>query len=318
MKHILALTAAGCMTAAMAACSATGKRQTQEVAPEHTASIAQLQDSLTAITQRYEGEIGVAMITDCGDTITVGNTDKYPLMSVFKLHQAMALCHRLEQQGASLDSIVTLRRDELNPDTWSPMMKDHTEGDITLSLGQLLRYTLMQSDNNASNYMFDHLQGVAAVDSFIATLIPRESFRLNVTESDMWDNHSLCYDNHSSPLGVGLLLQRLYTDSILADGYRQFICTAMAECSTGADRIAAPLTGIDGVAVGHKTGSGFRNANGILTAHNDAAFITLPAGRHYTLVVLVKDFNGPESEASEAISRISAAVYSIVAGQLYR
>ena len=236
MKHILALTAAGCMIAAMAACSASGKRQTREVSPEHTAAIAQLQDSLTAITQMYEGEIGVAVITDCGDTVTVGNTDNYPLMSVFKLHQAIALCHRLEQQDASLDSIVTLRRDELNPDTWSPMMKDHTEGDITLSLGQLLRYTLMQSDNNASNYMFDHLQGVAAVDSFIATLIPRESFRLNVTEADMRDNHSLYYDNHSSPLGVGLLLQRLYTDSILADGYRQFICTAIAECSTGADR----------------------------------------------------------------------------------
>ena len=214
--------------------------------------------------------------------------------------------------------MVSIVRGELNPDTWSPMMKDHTEENITLSLGQLLRYTLMQSDNNASNYMFDHIQGVAAVDSFIATLIPRESFRLNVTEADMWDNHSLCYDNHSSPLGVALLVKRLYTDSILTEGSSQFICTAMAECSTGTDRIAAPLTGIDGVAVGHKTGSGFRDTNGILTAHNDAAFIRLPGGRHYTLVVLVKDFNGSESEASEAISRISAAVYSIVAGQLYR
>ncbi|MDE6218443.1 MAG: CfxA family class A broad-spectrum beta-lactamase, partial [Muribaculaceae bacterium] len=60
----------------------------------------------------------------------------------------------------------------------------------------------------------------------------------------------------------------------------------------------------------HKTGSGFREESGLLTAHNDVAVVTLPDGSRYTLAVLVKDFRGSESQAAEVIAGISAAVYS--------
>lgn len=60
------------------------------------------------------------------------------MMSVFKLHQALAVCHDLDRRGVSLDSVVTLRRDSLDPDTWSPMLKEHQEAEIKLPVGQLL------------------------------------------------------------------------------------------------------------------------------------------------------------------------------------
>lgn len=274
------------------------------------ADMASLKDSLDSISGQYRGEIGIALIIGEGDTLTVANEPKYPLMSVFKLHQAIALCHDLESRSASPDTVMRIPRASLNPDTWSPMLKDHTGDTITLSVRDLLRYTLIQSDNNASNYMFEHLLPVADSDSFIATLIPRDSFRLTVTEADMWDNHSLCYQNRSSPLGAAMLIDRLYTDSIIGNADATFIRTTLRECQTGADRIVAPLQGKPGVTVGHKTGSGFRDADGTLTAHNDVAYVTLPDGRHYSLAVLVKDFHGDEAEASQAIARISAAVYS--------
>lgn len=269
-------------------------------------------DTLESIVSQYPGEIGVALLTDCGDTVTVNNVDKYPLMSVFKLHQSIATCYRLDSRGTSLDSVVNICVGTLNPDTWSPMLKDHAGAVIELSLGGLMRYALIKSDNNASNYLFDTVMGVAPVDSFIATVIPRDCFRLSVTEDAMWRDHSRCYDNHSSPLGVALLIDRLFSDSIVSEHSRNFICGAMAECVTGADRIAAPLAGKKGVTVAHKTGSGFRNADGNLSAHNDAAYVSLPDGRHYILVVLVKDFNGTESEAAAAIARVSAVVYDAV------
>ena len=61
-----------------------------------------------------------------------------------------------------------------------------------------------------------------------------------------------------------------------------------------------------------KTGSGFTKENGVLTAHNDVAFVTLPDGGHYTLAILVKDFHGSESEASAIMARISAIVYNTI------
>lgn len=272
------------------------------------ARIGVLTDSIRSIAEEYGGEIGVALITGEGDTLVLNNENKYPLMSVFKLHQAVALCHDFEKAGRSLDTVLSIPRSSLNPDTWSPMLQEHTGDTIKLPVRELLRYTLMQSDNNASNLLFRQFTSVKETDAFIASLIPRESLRLVYDEEEMSADHRKCYSNSSSPLGVAILLDRLYTDSIIGTDNQQFISRTLRECKTGTDRIVAPLLSQKGVTVGHKTGSGFRD-NGILAAHNDAAFITYGDGRHYTLVVLVKDFHGDETAAARAISRISAAVY---------
>lgn len=269
---------------------------------------ASLEESLREIAEEYPGEIGIALLTDDGDTVLVNNEDKYPLMSVFKLHQAISLCNRFEHTGESLDSIVSIRRAELNQSTWSPMLKDHNDSIISISIRDLLDYALTLSDNNASNYLFEHIEPVEATDSFISTIIPRESFQITVTEADMFSDHSLAYQNHSSPSGAASLINKLFTDSIIGSANSDFIRTTLRQCQTGADRISAALADVPEAIIAHKTGSGFRNENGILSAHNDVAFISLPDGRHYALAVLIKDFNGSEAEASEAIERISATV----------
>lgn len=298
------------ITAMLSSCSVSGTKQSDRVSE----GMEELKDSLENIVREYPGEIGVALLTDCGDTVVVNDEDKYPLMSVFKLHQSISICHLFELCGMTTDTIVGIGREQLNPDTWSPMLKDYSGDSISISVGELIRYALIQSDNNASNYLFENIESVTDADCFISTLIPRETFRLAVTEADMWSNHVLCYENHSSPLGAACLMNRLFTDSIISTRNRDFICAALRECKTGSDRIVEPLADKEGVTVAHKTGSGFRDEHGVLSAHNDVAFVELPDGRHYTLAVLVKDFNGSEKQAAQAISRISAVVYSALAG----
>lgn len=274
--------------------------------------VAQLRDSLQQAADSYPGEIGVAVITDHGDTLTINNEAKYPLMSVFKLHQAIALCDLFEHTGQSLDSMVSIPRSKLNPDTWSPMIKEHTADTITLPIRSLLTYTLTLSDNNASNWMFENLQPISDTDSFIAILIPRDSFSIRHTEAEMGLDHSLAYENRTSPLGAATLINRLYTDSIISSEDADFIRTTLDGCQTGQDRIAAPLKNLPGVVVGHKTGSGYRSADGVLAAHNDVGFVRLQDGSHYAIAVFVKDFNGNESEAAEAIAHISGMVFSML------
>lgn len=276
-------------------------------------SIGSLKDSLERIAAKYPGEIGIALLTGEGDTIVVNNEVKYPLMSVFKLHQAIALCGLFENRSVSLDSVVEIDSGMLNHETWSPMLKEHTGKRIILSVRDLLRYTLCQSDNNASNYMFETFCSIGETDSYVATLIPRDGFEIVVTEAEMWSDHARCYENRSSPLSAAMLINRLFTDSILLKENGEFVRTCLKECKTGTDRIIAPLADKEGVTVAHKTGSGFRDENGILAAHNDVAFVSLPDGRHYALAVLVKDFRGSESQAARSIAEISAAVYSACA-----
>ena len=318
MKTVTVVGAA-LMAVFLAACGVVTRKNAAEntvIQKSANMRLSALKDSIHSITEDYEAEIGAVLITDNGDTVVVNNENKYPLMSVFKLHQAMALCHDFEKAGRSLDTALSIPRSSLNPDTWSPMLKEHTGDTIKLTVRELLRYTLMQSDNNASNLLFRQFTSVKETDAFIASLIPRRSFRLVYDEEEMSADHRKCYSNSSSPLGVAILLGRLYTDSVIGTDNQDFICRTLRECKTGTDRIVAPLQSQKGVTVGHKTGSGFRE-NGILAAHNDAGFITYGDGRHYTLVVLVKDFHGDETAAAGAIARISAAVYRALSRSSY-
>lgn len=312
MKKIISLFGVLPLMAAslLGSCSGSKANRAEASPSPRETMIDQLRDSLSHIAGEYPGEIGIALLTSPGDTVVVADEDKYPLMSVFKLHQAISLCRLFDERGASLDTVLEIPRRKLNPATWSPMLKDYTADPIRISVRDMLRYTLTQSDNNASNYLFETVEPVAAADSFISTIIPRAGFRIVATEAEMFDNHALCYENHSSPLGAALLIDRLFTDSIIDTASRDFICTTLGQCTTGADRIVAPLAGKDGVTVAHKTGSGFRKADGILCAHNDVAFVTLPDGTSYSLAVLIKDFNGSEQEAAKAIARISSTVYT--------
>lgn len=51
----------------------------------------QLETQLKEAIKGKKAEIGIAVIIDGKDTVTVNNDIHYPLMSVFKFHQALAL-----------------------------------------------------------------------------------------------------------------------------------------------------------------------------------------------------------------------------------
>ena len=271
-----------------------------------------LTDSISQIVSACPGEIGVAVIINNVDTVKVNNKSVYPMMSVFKVHQAIALCNDFDDKGLSLDTLITINRDKLDPNTWSPMMKEHAEPVISLSVRELLRYTLTQSDNNASNLMFKDIVKVAQTDSFISTLIPRSSFQIAYTEEDMSADHNKAYSNYTSPLGAAILMNRLFTENLISEEKQTFIKNTLQECVTGTDRISAPLFDKEGVVSAHKTGSGYTNVIGVLAAHNDVAYVRLPNQVCYTLAVFVKDFKGNESQASQYVAHISAVVYSIL------
>lgn len=277
-------------------------RQTHELAES-------ISDSISGIVSGAPGKIGVAVIINGIDTVAVNDDNIYPLMSVFKVHQALAICGRCDRDGIPLDSMLTIHKDELDPTTWSPMREEYNGQSFSLSIRGLLQYSLVQSDNNASNILFERLVNVEETDMFISKWIPRSCFRLTYKESDMAADHSRASFNRTSPLGAATLMDRLFSETLVSHEKQDFIMKCLHECATGKDRISAPLIGRPGLTIAHKTGSGYTD-NGLLSACNDVAYITLPNGLHYTLSVFVRDFRGTEAEASQIAARISATVYS--------
>ena len=88
----------------------------------------------------------------------------------------------------------------------------------------------------------------------------------------------------------------------------------MLKCQTGQDRLVAPLLGKE-VTIGHKTGTGDRNAKGQQVACNDIGFVLLPDGHAYSIAVFVKDSEENNQENSKIIADISRIVYEYVTHQ---
>lgn len=274
-----------------------------------------LVERLGEITEGKPGSFGVAVITDDADTIVFNNSSRYPMMSMFKLHEAIAVCHVLDERRQELDSALTVRRSDLDGHTWSPMLKDYAGEEFTLTVGRLLDYILVDSDNNASNILFDRIVSTAETDSYIRTILPESDFRIIYKESEMKADIMKSYDNCTSPLSYACLVDRLFKESLVSDGKQKEIIRAMTVCNTGLDRIAAGLPKSEGAVFAHRTGSGYTNSRGEVIAVNDGGYVRLPSGKGYSIAVLVKDFGGRQEDAEKIMAEISRAVYEFVTGK---
>ncbi len=267
-----------------------------------------LQEDLYAFIDSVPGTVGVAFVSE-GDTVTVNNGAHYPMMSVFKMHEALAVADKLEKQGISLDTILSINRVDLDLDTWSPMLKEYTAKSFTIPVGRLMEYAVTKSDNNASNLLFRHIVSPTETDAYIRSIATDTTFCISYSESEMKANHALSYCNYTSPLSAALLIKQVMEEPIVGKNYQDSIRQYLSTVTTGQDRLGSVTEGSDIVQFAHKTGSGFRNEAGELMAHNDVGYFRLRDGRSYALAVLIRDFAGTEAEASAIIADISRRVY---------
>ena len=267
-----------------------------------------LQEELYAFIDSVPGTVGVAFVSE-GDTVTVNNSVHFPMMSVFKMHEALAVADILEKQGISLDTILSINRVDLDLDTWSPMLKEYTEEHFRIPASKLLEYAVTKSDNNASNLLFRHIVSPTETDAYIRSIAKDTTFRIQYSEAEMKADHALSYCNYTSPLSAALLIKQVMEEPVVGKNYQDSIRQYLSAVTTGRDRLGSVTEGSDVVLFAHKTGSGYRNEAGELVAHNDVGYFRLRDGRSYALAVLIRDFAGTESEASSIIADISRRVY---------
>ena len=269
-----------------------------------------LQKELTSLANQKKAQIGIAVIINSKDTIKVNNEYRYPLMSVYKFHQSLAIAHLMEERHTALDSMLFISKKELLENTYSPLRDTYPNTDLTLTIRELLQYTLLLSDNNACDILFHHLLEVSQTNKYFHSLGIKD-IAITATEEQMRKQPNLCYSNWSSPLASVKLLELLLNNKLINGDYKDFIIHTMLQCKTGPNR----LPGFDypeGVKIGHKTGTGGKNNKGEIIGVNDIGFILLPDGQHYTIAVLIKNSKESLKDTEEIIATISNIVYSWV------
>lgn len=270
------------------------------------AQIDQLRYNIEKILASSDATVGVGIMDlETRDTITVNGGKKFPMQSVYKFPLAMAVLHQVDQGKLSLDQKIHLTKNDLMPNTWSPLSKKYPEGNVDVPLSEILDLTVSLSDNSGCDILFRLLGGTRAVNTYIHDL-GIEGIEIVATEEEMHRNWNVQFTNWCTPYAMLQLLDIFHQGKVLSKTSSEFLWSAMKETTTGPKRIKGLLP--NGTQVAHKTGTSGPNKEGLTAAVNDVGVVTLPNGKQFAIVVYVsnsmKDANSLELIIAE-LSKVS-------------
>ncbi|MBD8347379.1 class A beta-lactamase, subclass A2 [Dysgonomonas sp. HGC4] len=267
----------------------------------------ELRKNIQSIIENKNATVGVAIIFNGKDTLTVNNQYRYPTMSVYKFHQALAVLDNLNRRNLPLDQQIYVSKAALQPDTHSPLREARPEGNFYMPIKELLQYSVSQSDNNACDILFDFLGGPNYVEKYIKSLGIMQ-IAITATEQEMHDDPNKQYANWTTPYAAVELLEKFkQQDNWFPSQSKSLLWDALVETSTGKDKIKGLLP--SGTVVGHKTGNSFRNEQGLKAADNDLGFIELPNGKQLSIAVFIVNSMEDDKTNAAIIAQISKAAY---------
>ena len=270
--------------------------------------LQRLRDQLLAYVDTLDAQVGVGIISPEGDTLTINNELHYPLMSVFKFHQALGVAHHINEEKIPLKEPIYIYPKDLQWNTYSPLKEQYPHGNIQKNIAELLSYSLKLSDNIACDLLFDRLISPRQVTDFLKEIGGEANFDISLSEKDMQTDFHYCYDNWTTPYAAVLLLQQFLEGDIVGEPYLSLISQQLIDCQTGANKLALPLQGT-GALIGHKTGGGPITPSGRTVANNDLGFVVLPDHRSYIIAVFVKDARLTSEASDRVIAEISRMTY---------
>ncbi|MET0946731.1 MAG: class A beta-lactamase, subclass A2 [Flavobacterium sp.] len=265
-----------------------------------------LRKELNQIIATKNATIGISIkgIED-KDTLSINGNLKAPMMSVFKFHIALTVLNQVDEGKLSLDQNIFIKKKDLHENTWSPMREDYPEGNMSLTLDKVLRYTVSHSDNNGCDLLIDLVGGTKVVQKFINKQgIKDFVIKVNEKQMESWKN---LYVNTTTPLATTELLEKLYRGKVLKESTTQYLYQIMVETSRGLTWMKAGLP--EGTELAHRTGISGTNDNNLRVAMNDIGIVKLPNGKHFILSVYLKEITESKEDTEKIIADIAKATW---------
>lgn len=347
-----AIAAAGLLIAAAAA--AGGWAGVQQGAPEVAMTAARriavefepapppppegLQSRLAALAQAYGEDVGIA-VTDieAGWTAEVDGEGLYPQQSVSKLWVAVATLEAVDRGTTALDRVVLLGPDDRSV-FYQPLGRRIRNDGIPISIQELLRWAITESDNSANDKLMRELGGADAVTTILAdkglgdlrvgayerdlqAMIAGMSWRPeygidwnfqharaalpdSVRDAAM-DAYLANPADGASPVAIAHALAALKKGELLSPASTEVLVNLLHDTRTGPRRLKAGLPA--GFALGHKTGTG-QDWRGASVGINDVGLITAPDGRTYAVAVMMRRTSKPVGTRLAFMQSVSRAV----------
>lgn len=277
-----------------------------------------LRQSISTLARQADGTVSVSCLLPGSNLNCDLNPRQHsPMQSVFKYPLVLTVLHLAEtgklfpdSEGQSIDQLLDrkiryLASDRI-PNTFSPLQDRYPDGNVDISLRELITLTAGQSDNVGSEVLLRIAGGPAVVDHYIRTVLGPGSFQLKSGEREMARDPQAQYSNWMEAAAAAQLLQRLVNNPPLQPATNAFLLKVMTECLTGPARLRAGLP--TGTPLAHRTGtSGLQD--GLAPATNDVGLVTLPDGRHLAIAVFITDAHADEKTRDAVIAQIAHAAY---------
>jgi beta-lactamase class A len=260
--------------------------------------------------QKSDAIIGVAALhVESGRRVSIRGDERFPMGSVYKFPIALTVLRRVDEGKLSLDQELTIEPKDF-PRGWSPLRDGAHGKPITLSLRELLRHMVSNSDNTASDALL-RLVGPRSVSKRMEELgvggirVDRSEAQLaaDLSKPNGHANYALDVRDTSTPEEMATLLFAFHRhrDGLTTESH-DLLARWMTESTTGAHRIRAAVP--PGAVVMHKTGT-------MPGTTNDAAIVTSPDGKsHIVLVIFSKGAKTASEEAREAdVASVAKAAY---------
>lgn len=286
----------------------TAPTNTSNADPANTASSSTaLEQKLKAIAEQARGEVGVAaVVLETGESAGLNSGGRYPMQSVYKLPIGMAVMEKLRTGELKLDQKVRVDKSEYISDQQHSPLRDKNPKGAEVTVQELLRLAVSESDGTASDVLMRLAGGAPAIQSYLATLGIKDIIVAD-TEMAIGKDWETQYRNYATP-DASVALLRSHAEKLKSrnDRYDQLLQKYMVESPTGAARLKALLR--KALHIAHKTGTG-GTRDGVASATNDIGIIPFLDGRRMAIAVYIKDSHADFEIRERVIAEIAEAIW---------
>ena len=299
-----------------------------------------IEEQILALARRSGAVVGVyAREMDGPRRIEYQADHLFPMASTCKVALAAALLSRIDAGNGSLDDMIDVEPGHHVMEGVISMMFPHRG--MRLSIANLLEVMMADSDNTATDRLFEYVGGPPAVTQWLRSIgiqvmrvdrttdrILRDAFSLGNDGTNMEaarrylsqagmtpaiaDEFSSTFENDTrdttSPRAMADLITALLSGAVLSAGSLELLTGMMRRAQTqrhtGIQRLRARAP--DGALVARKGGT----APGVI---NDVGWIDLPGGRRIVAAVYTRHGVSPREKREKLVEEIGRLVYACLA-----
>jgi beta-lactamase class A len=261
------------------------------------AAPANIEDKVKQIFNKLPGTSTATLIMPDGKVVEKDGNKRQPSYSVIKLFVAAAAYEAVLSGQVNLTDVITVSREDVVAGTGVIQQGPFPQ---ELTLGELIDYMLVYSDNIATNLVIKHIGNFGFVNNYLS----KNGYSGTILQRYMATTSA--NDNYTSTQDSAMFMQKLYNKQVVDEAASNAILRMLTRRRSYEDSQFVYIgrylpTGVDYI---EKSGLGPKT-------RNDAGSFTTKSGQRIYLSIMLSALNN-DSAGEEALSRAAQEIYNLI------